>query len=253
MTSPAPRRVVFRVEYDGTGYHGWQAQPTGIPTIQGTLEAAFSDLLRHPVVVNGASRTDAGVHARDQVAALTLTHPITVEGLVKATNRRLPAGVAIRDAIEVEPDYNPRFENGGKRYCYRIYLGRQRRPLIDRRAVRVHYDLDLERMQRAARHLVGEHDFTSFAASDGSHKTAVRQLWRVELKREPGEIYALWYEGSAFLKYMIRNLSGTLIDVARGQIDPDAIPEILAGRSRSLAGNTAPPRGLTLERVFPKI
>lgn len=241
------RRLAFAVEYDGTGYAGWQIQPDQ-RTIQGTLATAIEAVVAHPVEVQGASRTDAGVHARDQRAAATIHHPIRCEGFVKAVNRRLPDAIAIRAAHEAPADFNPRFNNAGKTYCYRIYLGRVRRPLIDRFAWRVHFDLDAERLAAAGRACLGTHDFTSFAASDGSHRTAERTLWRFSLDREDG-VWALRISGTAFLKQMVRNLVGTWVDCARGRFEPTAIEAILGARDRTAAGPTAPARGLTLETM----
>jgi tRNA pseudouridine38-40 synthase len=244
------RRLAFRVEYDGTAYHGWQAQPTGVPTIVGALEAAIEAVLGTPSPVDGASRTDAGVHARDQLAAATIRHPIRPEGFVKALNARLPADIGLLEAWEVPLDFAPRFSNLGKEYRYRMYGGIVRRPLVDRYAWRVQWPLDRARMAAAAAHLVGTHDFTSFAASDGGHKSAVRTIEAIELGDEPHGVFVITYRGTAFMKHMVRNLTGTLVDVGRGQIEPDRVADILATRDRRAAGPTAPPRGLTLERIF---
>lgn len=246
----AERRLAFRVEYDGTAYHGWQAQPTGVPTVAGVLRAAIESVVGHAAPVDGASRTDAGVHARGQLAATTIRHPIRPEGFVKAVNARLPRDVAIAEAREVALDFAPRFANRGKEYCYRLYVDTRRRPLIDRYAWRVAWPLDAQRLCAAAAHLVGTLDFTSFAASDGGHRTAVRTLEAVELDEEPHDVIALWFRGTAFLKHMVRNLVGTLVEVARGQREPDDVARILAVRDRREAGPTAPARGLTLERVL---
>lgn len=241
------RRLGFAVAYDGTGFAGWQIQPAQ-RTIQGCLMEAVAAVVGHPVEVQGASRTDAGVHARDQRAAVTIRHPIRCGGFVKAVNRRLPDSIAVRDAREVAPDFNPRFDNAGKTYCYRIYVDRVRRPLIDRQAWRVHYALDAERLAEAARRCLGTHDFTSFAASDGSHRTAVRTLYRFALEQRD-DVWALRISGTAFLKQMVRNLVGTWVDCARGRLEPAAIDGILAARDRTAAGPTAPARGLTLETI----
>jgi tRNA pseudouridine38-40 synthase len=246
----AERRLAFRVEYDGTAYHGWQMQPGGLPTLAAALAAAAETVVGHPVVVDGASRTDAGVHARDQLAAATVRHPIRADGFVRALNSRLPGDVALRDAWEVPLDFAPRFATAGKLYAYRLYVDTLRRPLLDRFATRIQWPLDTARVAAAAAHLLGTHDFTSFAATDGSHQSAVRTLQSIELASEPHGVLALQFRGTAFLKHMVRNLAGTLIEVGRGQIAPDDVPRILAARDRRLAGPTAPARGLTLERVF---
>ncbi len=244
------RRLAFRVEYDGTDYHGWQSQPTGVPTIVGALEAAIEAVLGVRSPVDGASRTDAGVHARDQLAAVTIRHPIRPEGFVKALNARLPGDIAVLEAWDVPLDFAPRFANRGKVYCYRMYGGIVRRPLVDRYAWRVQWPLDEARMHLAAAHLIGTHDFTSFAASDGGHRTAERTIEAIDLTHEPHDLFVITYRGTAFMKHMVRNLTGTLVDVGRGQLEPDRVAAILAARDRRAAGPTAPPRGLTLERML---
>ena len=234
--TPSQRRLAFRVEYDGTKYHGWQSQPDGCPTIQGTIEHALEDLLGTPAPIQGASRTDAGVHARDQLAAVTILHPITAGGLVKAVNQRLPESIAIRDAMEVPLDFNPRFGNRSKTYCYRLYCSKLRSPLIDRYAWRVPWSLDLDAVHSASQDLVGTHDFTSFAASDGSHKTAERTILSYRVDSRSDGLLELEVTGTAFLKQMVRNLTGTLVDVGRGRLDPSCIPAVLEARDRSKAG-----------------
>jgi len=244
------RRLAFRVEYDGTAYHGWQSQPDGHRTIQGTLADALQAFFGEPISVDGASRTDAGVHALDQLAAATIEHPIRPEGFVKAVNKRLPDDIAIGNAREVPLDYAPRFVNAGKIYRYQIYTGQTRRPLLDRYAWRVPWTLDEEAMMAAAQHLLGTHDFTSFAASDGSHRTAERTLTTVTFHQGAYGVLQIRVEGTAFLKHMVRNLVGTLMEVGRGLRSHSDLPAILAGRSRSLAGVTAPARGLVLEKML---
>lgn len=243
-----PRRLAFRVEYDGTAFHGWQRQP-GTRTVQGTLEATVLEVLGIHTSVDGASRTDAGVHARDQLAAAVLDHPIQPASFVKAISRRLPEDVALRDAREVAADFQPRFSSGGKRYVYRILVGLDRHPLRDRFAWRIPRPIDLAPMRVAAAHLVGTHDFTSFAACDGSHTTAVRTIHRIEVSAT-AEGLDLEFVGSAFLKQMVRNLVGTLVEVGQGRRAPDSLADVLAARDRRRAGATAPAVGLTLERVW---
>lgn len=250
MTTPDRRRFAVRVEYDGTGYHGWQAQPSGLPTIQQALQDTLGKLLDQPISVRGASRTDAGVHALDQLAAFDLCHPIRPAGLVKAVNRRISPGIAVRDPRVVALDFNPRFANRGKIYRYRLYTGQTPRPLIDRFAWRVSQAFDIARMREAAAALVGTHDFTSFAATDGSHRSAVRTLTRFTFEVDRDGVTEIRVEGSAFLKHMVRALVGTLFDIGRGRYTVDSIHAMLAGRDRALAGRTAPAVGLCLEEML---
>ncbi|MEZ4468247.1 MAG: tRNA pseudouridine synthase A [bacterium] len=249
MTSWPERRLAFRVEYDGTDYAGFQRQAGGLLTIQGALEEAIGGLVGHEVTVQGASRTDAGVHARDQRAAVTIAHPIRPEGFEKALERRLPAAIAVRAVREVALDHQPRFASAGKTYCYRVYVARRRQPLVDRFAWQVPWALDRERLARAALHCLGRHDFISFAAADHTQPTSVRTLSRIALEPQAAGVLGIWVRGDAFLKQMIRNLVGTWVEVARGRLDPDSMPAVLAARDRSAAGPTAPGRGLTLEQT----
>lgn len=244
------RRIGMRVEYDGTGLAGWQRQP-GQATVQGHLEAALQALLGVELTVDGGSRTDAGVHARDQRAAVTLAHPIRLGGLTKALNARLPPFISVRDLRERPLDHQPRFDNGGKIYVYRLRVGLAPRPLTDRFAWRVPWALDLERLLASAADLVGRHDFTSFAARDGSHQSAVRTLYGIEATTEACGVLALRFAGDAFLKHMIRNLVGTLVEVARGHRAADSMPTLLRALDRRRAGPTAPPHGLELEATLP--
>ena len=164
------RRIAFHIEYDGTKYHGWQSQPGVAPTIQGTIESTLETFFNRKCPIQAASRTDAGVHALDQVAATTIEHPITTSGFVKAINNRLPPEIAIRQAREVDLDFNPRFQNRAKMYCYRIYVDKVRRPMLDRTHWRIPWSLDLTALENASAQLIGTHDFASFVASDGQHK-----------------------------------------------------------------------------------
>lgn len=250
MAGQAPRRIAFRVEYDGTDLHGWQAQRGGLATVQQRIQDAITAVIGAPVAVDGASRTDAGVHALDQLAAVTVEHPIRPGGLCKGANRRLAPAIALRDPREVPLDFAPRFANRGKIYRYRLYHGRVPRPLIDRYAWRVPWPFDRALIEAAAAALLGEHDFTSFAARDGGHRHAVRQIDRIALTEDRDGVLELRVEGRGFLKHMVRNIVGTLVDLARGRLPADALPGILAARDRTAAGCTAPPQGLCLERML---
>jgi tRNA pseudouridine38-40 synthase len=244
------KRFAFRVQYDGTSYHGWQSQPQTPETIQQKVEDALALFFGQQLSIQGASRTDAGVHARDQLAAVSFQHPIDTQGFVKAMNNRLPSSIAIRDAREVALDYNPRFGNHGKTYCYRLYTAANRHPLDDRYAWRLPWTLNMSAMKTAASYLVGTHDFTSFAASDGEYLTWERTISGLRCTPQDGNRIGIRVTGNAFMKYMVRILVGTLVEVGRGRIEPAEMHTILAGRDRRFAGPTAPPRGLELERIY---
>lgn len=243
--------VRLMIAYDGAAYHGWAEQPD-VPTVQGTVRSALARLLSvdlDTVHLQGASRTDAGVHALGQVASFTHQTDRTIWDFVRGLNALTPDDVAIWHAEEAAEDFNARHDSTGKRYRYRIWPHRIVDPLRRSQTWQVLFDLDLNAMQTAAAALLGEHDFQSFRASDCQAQTTVRRLTRVEIERSDDELI-VWVEGTAFLKYMVRNIAGTLVDVGRGLIAADAMSDILAARDRSAAGPTAPPHGLALMEVF---
>jgi len=237
------RRIRFTLAYDGTDFHGWQVQP-GLPTVQGTLEAVLSEIEDRPVQVDGSGRTDAGVHAEAQVAAFTLENPIPLYNLRKAVNRLLPPSIRVLEAGEVAPDFHPRFQAVSKTYEYRIVRTAACLPWEWRYVHHYPYPLDEERMAALAPQLEGEHDFTAYAASDASDaagRSKVRTIFSSELRRSPGRlVYRV--TGSGFLKHMVRNIVGTLIEAGKGNL-PGGLLEL------SKAGPTAPAKGLFLLNV----
>jgi tRNA pseudouridine38-40 synthase len=239
-----PRRIRITVAYDGTLFHGWQVQP-GLPTIQGVLEEIISDMEKKPVHVAGSGRTDAGVHALAQVAAFTFENPIPLSNFERAVNRLLPPAIRVLSAELAQPAFHPRFDAVAKTYEYRIVRTPVCSP-FDWNWVHHHpYPLDEDAMIRAARLLEGEHDFTAYAAADdrdAEAKSKVRTIF--ESRLDPvgdGLIYRV--RGSGFLKHMVRNIVGTLIEVGRGNLSPDILPGI------AKCGSTAPAKGLTLVSV----
>jgi tRNA pseudouridine38-40 synthase len=244
--------------YDGSGLHGWQVQP-GLPTVQGALAEALERITGERVLPQGSGRTDAGVHAHGQVASFELVAPIPPANLQRALNRALPESIRVLSAEIAAPGFHARHDALEKTYEYRIYRGEICPPTLARYVYALNWPLDLTGMARAAELVVGEHDFTSFAANDpeldernedapGEPRGNVRILfqsgWSVE-----GDLLVYRVTGSGFLHHMVRNLVGTFLDVGRGATDAEAIPEILAARSRSAAGPTAPARGLFLVSV----
>ena len=241
------RRIAFFVEYDGTDYVGWQAQKDNLPTIQGAMRLVLDDFFGQPTPLEGASRTDAGVHARSQVAAISIEHPIQLSGLEKVLNSRLPKSISIREPRLVPQGFFPRHAVNEKTYLYQVYINRWHQPLIDRFSTRVQHELDVSLMSRAAQSLLGTHDFKSFAASDGQAKNTIRTLTNITItNRLPGRI-CFAVTGTAFLKQMVRNIVGSLIEVGRGHRDPAWVGEALQAKDRQCAGPTAPARGLTLD------
>ena len=249
MTVPSSetiRRIAFLVEYDGTDYIGWQAQKGELPSIQGAFRKVLDDFFEKPTPIDGSSRTDAGVHALSQLAAISIQHPIQLSGLRKVLNSRLPKTIAIRSPREVAAGFFPRHAVHSKTYVYTLYVDRWQQPLLDRFATRISHELDLNTIESAAQALIGTHDFTSYAASDGQSKTAIRTLKSIRVERFGREQIRLTFTGTAFLKQMVRNLVGSLIEVGRGHRKPDWLIEVLDAQDRKLAGPTAPARGLTL-------
>jgi len=234
------RRIRIRLAYDGGGFHGWQIQP-GLPTIQGTLEEIVSSIEGKPVAVAGSGRTDAGVHALGQVAAFSLENPIPVENLRRAINRLLPPAIRLIAAEEAPLGFHPRFDAKSKSYEYRIARAEICSPFDWPYVYHHPYPLEEDRMAVLARSFEGEHDFTAFAAADerdAEGKSKVRTIFSSELERRPGwMIYRV--RGSGFLKHMVRNIVGTLLECGRGRLPRlDVLPE--------RCGATAPAKGLFL-------
>lgn len=244
----ATRTVKLTLEYDGTDFVGWQVQPNG-RSVQEVVEAALAKLLGEPVRVTGAGRTDAGVHAAGQVCSLRTTKRIPLKAFVLGMNSLLPPEVAVVEAADVPPEFDARRSASGKRYEYRIWNGPTRSPLRRRRAWELFRPLDVAAMRVAAAHLLGEHDFSAFRASDCPAKTTRRIVRVLDVVGESGGEVLVAAEATAFLKHMVRNLVGTLAEVGHGKRDPASMPALLAGGDRTKAGVTAPPQGLTLVRV----
>ncbi len=239
----------FVVEYDGTDLEGWQIQPQPARTAQGFLAAALARITGAAVKVNGAGRTDAGVHAEGQVANAALTTRLAPAELERATNALLPCDVAVRDVAVVRDSFHARRDPHSKLYVYRLWTGAVRSPLRERNSLRVRGPLDLAAMREAAGGLIGTHDFTSLRAAGSAVIGSVRTLSRVEIRGALGGEIALDFEGTGFLRHMVRNAVGTLLEVGRGRRAPDSIGALLAALDRDQAGPTAPAHGLTLVRV----
>lgn len=240
-------RVALTLEYDGTDLCGWQRQANG-PTVQEHLERALESMMGAPTAATGASRTDARVHARGQVAHADLRRPIPLHGLVRGLNGALPPSIAVLEAREVAADFHARFCARAKDYRYLIDLRPVRSPL-DRHRAWHRPGLAPEPMRAAAIHLVGEHDFAAFRAAGCSARTTTRRIHRVAIEPAGEDRLAIDVRGNAFLRNMVRILAGTLAEVGRGKLGPGDIRDILASRDRARAGQTAPPQGLTLVRV----
>ena len=244
------RRIKVQISYDGTSYHGWQVQP-GQETVQGVLQRVLTGLAREPILVAGSGRTDAGVHALGQVGAFTLHNRIPVDGLKLAMNRLLPDDIRVLSVEEADPDFDPRRHATAKTYEYRIVRTPVCSP-FERRYVCHHpFPLDEPAMMRLAPILEGEHDFSAFAATDVRDAlgySKVRKIFSSSLTRA-GDRLIYRVRGSGFLKHMVRNIVGTLLEVGKGNFTPSDVARILASGDRRQAGPTAPARGLFLLRV----
>jgi tRNA pseudouridine38-40 synthase len=239
------------VAYDGDGLVGWQRQATGT-SIQGLLEEALGALEGRPVVVTGAGRTDAGVHARGQVAAVALDREIDISTLVRAVNARLPGAVRVVDASIVAASFHPRFDAVAKSYSYHIWNAEVLDPFVRRYVWHLPGpSLDADAMAASARLLEGRHDFAAFQAVGSETASTERDVFSSVMRRTPGSKAAFVYEirGAGFLRHMVRTIVGTLVDVGRGRQPPAWVAEVLASRDRSRAGRTAPPEGLFLDSV----
>lgn len=235
------------LEYDGTDFVGWQAQPER-RTVQRAIEAALAEVTGAAADVVGAGRTDAGVHAEGQVAHARIETRLDAAMLQRALNAVLPRDVAVRAVALAADSFHARHDASSKLYVYRLWASPVRSPLRERTALWVPVALDLDAMRDAARDLAGTHDFASFAAAGSAPRSTVRALTRVAIDRDDPEL-SCSFEGPGFLRHMVRNLVGTLLEVGRGRRAADSMPALLAARDRSLAGPTAPPHGLTLVRV----
>ena len=258
-------RFRITLAYDGTDYVGWQRQATGV-SIQGLLEDALSEIAEGPVTVTGAGRTDAGVHALGQVAAFSLTRPIATDALVRALNVRLPDAVRALAADEAPADFHPQYAARSKTYRYHIWNGDVVSPFEHKYVWHVPGAVDLAAMAVAARLIEGRHDFAAFQSVGSDVSTTVRTIVSSLILRQaqderihPGSLVVslsnhepvITYEitGDGFLRHMVRAIVGTLVEIGRGERQPEWIQEVMASRDRSAAGRTAPSSGLFLARV----
>jgi len=277
------KRIMLTVAYDGTGYSGFQAQKSGVPTIERELNRALTELTGTETEVSGASRTDAGVHALCNLAVFDTESRIPPEKFANALNVRLPAQICVQDSREVPADFHPRFSDTVKTYDYVIYNARFPSPRRRRFSFYSYTPFDVEKMRQAAQYLVGEHDFKSFCSVHTQALTTVRTITEIEVIERPCEEeqiaelvsdgvktentdgsddartvtarrgvspreIVIRVSGTGFLYNMVRIIAGTLMEAGRGAIEPEQVKEILEACDREKAGPTAPPEGLTLVR-----
>ncbi len=238
------RRIKLIVAYDGTEYSGWQIQPEA-PTIEMYLDKAIHELTGENVHVTGASRTDSGVHAYGNVAVFDTESTIPGDRFTFALNRYLPDSIVIQDSWEVAGDFHPRHCNTRKTYEYRILNTAV--PLPQKRNFTWHVagSIDIDKMREAAVYIVGEHDFKSFCCVRTQAESTVRTIYSLEILQEGSEII-IRIKGNGFLYNMVRIITGTLIQVGKGRFQPEYVKQMLKAKDRTVAGQTAPPQGLTL-------
>lgn len=275
---PEPQTWRVTLAYDGTDFSGWQVQP-GELTIQGELQAALGKITGESPLPQSSGRTDAGVHALAQVASFALQAPIPEENLQRALNRILPSSIRVLETRTVRSSFHARHSAVAKTYEYRIFRGKVCPPFLSRYVLDCRWLMDFEALQQSAKFFVGEHDFLSFAATDpdlgsralesdgdpapgpiprlrfqverpapGTVRTIFSSTWE-ERQSAAGDLLVYRVRGNGFLHHMVRNLVGTMLDAGRGHLELSEIPAILAARSRSAAGPTAPARGLFLHSV----
>ncbi|MDR0966112.1 MAG: tRNA pseudouridine(38-40) synthase TruA [Myxococcales bacterium] len=242
-------KIKLTLEYDGTAYVGWQWQPNG-PSIQAEVETALAKILKAPVRVSASGRTDAGVHALGQTATFTPPRALPMSAYVAGLSSLLPRDIAVLDAREVPDTFDARRSARGKHYRYLILNRPTRAPLRRLQRWEIFRPLDVEAMRRAATCLIGEHDFSAFRASNCEAKNPIKRLTRADICRVGDDEIALDFIADGFLKQMVRNLVGTLVEVGLGRRPPESVEQTLRSLDRQRAGPTAPPQGLFLVEVF---
>lgn len=241
------RRLLLVVEYDGVAFHGWQVQPGGLPTVQEALEKALERMMGEPVRVIGSGRTDAGVHAEAQVAHADVPRAIPPDKVMLGLNTMLPREVRVLGSAWAPEGFHARFSATGKLYRYRILDRPAPTALWRDRVWHQRRPLDEGAMRAGAAFLLGEHDFTAFRSA-GEEGSAVRELTTLSLEREE-DLLTLWFGGNGFLKHMVRNITGALVEVGLGKRPPVWMGELLERMDRLHAPRAAPPQGLALVRV----
>lgn len=242
------KKIKVTIEYDGSAYSGWQYQTNGV-SIQEIFEKALHKITKAKTSVSASGRTDSGVHAEAQVAHFSTNSKMTGLQLLRALNSILPGDIVVKQVEEVPVEFDARYWAVRKIYRYTI-LNRDYPSALHRgRVWFIPHSLDLAAMKRAGKYLLGEHDFSAFRASNSNSKNAVRKLFRLDFKKDQDFIH-MTFEGSGFLKYMVRNIVGTLVKVGQGQMRAKQVQDVLNSRDRKQAGPTAPPHGLCLVKVI---
>ena len=242
------RNIKLLIAYDGSRYNGWQRQENTENTIQGKLETLLSKMTGEMVEIHGSGRTDAGVHAKGQVANFHTDTRMTTEEIKEYMNEYLPMDIAVLEVKDAAERFHSRLNVKRKTYCYHIWNSQVPNVFARKYSYQVPEPLDLEAMKKAASYLLGTHDFKSFCARKKMKKSTVRMIESIDFQKE-GDMIQITYRGNGFLYNMVRILTGTLIEVGKGERQPEEMKEILESQERAKAGFTAPAQGLFMERV----
>ncbi len=253
------RKIKLILQYDGTEYYGWQRQPDR-PSVQATVEKALKEITGKKTNITASGRTDRGVHALAQVAVFRTSSNLSPEEFLRALNSLLPPDIRVIHASEVPEEFNPRFYVKAKRYLYLINRAPLQSPFLWRYTYHYWGALDLDRIQQGCKYLLGTKDFKAFQSAGASVKSTIRTLTEATVEQMekidfltfqlPGPLLVFRFEADGFLKQMVRNMVGTLLEIGRGSMEPEYIIKILDSRDRTLAGPTVPAHGLFLERVI---
>ena len=243
------RVIRLTLAYDGTEFRGWARQrDADVRTVEGSLAEVLTRIVRHDIRLSVAGRTDAGVHARGQVASFSTSSRLAPERIQRAVNGFLSPEIVVADAREADDGFDARFSATAREYRYVIDTGPAADPFTARYVWHRPGELSIVRMRAAARHVVGEHDFTSFCRHPGPGRSTVRDLQRVSVGRH-GDVVTFGFRANAFLHQMVRTVVGTLVRVGDGRLEPDDVRTMLDARERAVISQPAPARGLTLDRV----
>jgi tRNA pseudouridine38-40 synthase len=241
------RNIRLTLSYDGTNYHGWQIQPNGV-SVEETLRAAVARILNHDVKLYAGGRTDAGVHAMGQVVNFFTPKKIAHDNLVRGLNSMLPPDIRIRESIDADPSFHARYSAKSKTYIYCVLNHPHNSPFLTRYVLHAPYSLDVPTMRGAIKHVAGEHDFSAFKKKNEAYKSTVREVKRAGIATK-GRMVFVVIEATGFLRYMVRNIVGTLMLVGRGKMDGEGFRAVLEAGEREGAGPTAPPQGLFLREI----
>lgn len=242
------RNIKLIIEYDGKGFNGWQKQP-GKLNIQGEIERAIFEVTGEEVNLIASGRTDAGVHSLGQTANFKMENNMPIEKIPLAINSKLKKTIRVQSAEEVDERFHSRYSCKGKKYRYIINNAPIESAIYKDLQLHISTKLDIEKMREAIKYFVGKYDFSSFKSSGTSSKNSIREIYKAEIIQE-GNLIKIELTGSGFLYNMVRIISGTLVDVGLGKIEPDSIPKIIQSKDRGQAGKTLPPQGLYLVEVY---